>query len=51
MEHNPSLPFFPCQSEKWLGRNSNYVEHAGTVSMSKKNGITTVLEADEVMLW
>lgn len=48
---SPSLPFFPCQSEKWLGGNSNYVEHAGTVFMSKKIGVTTILEADEVMLW
>lgn len=54
MEHSPSLPFFfffSCQSEKWLGGSSNYVEHAGTVFMPKKIGVTTVLEADEVMLW
>lgn len=52
MEHSPSLPFFfPCQSEKWLGGSSNYVEHAGTVFMSKKIGVTAVLEAEEVTLW
>lgn len=53
MKHGPSLPFFfsSCQSEKWLGGSSNYVEHVGTVFMPKKIGVTTVLEADEVMLW
>lgn len=51
MEHSPSLPFFfPCQSEKWLGGSSNYVEHAGTVFMSKKIGVTAVLEAEKVTL-
>ena len=50
MEHSPSL-FIPCQSERWLGGSSNYVEHAGTIFMSKKIGATTVLKADEVMPW
>lgn len=42
--------FSPCQSEKWLGGSSNYVEQAGTIFMSKKIGVTTVLEADEVSM-